>query len=164
MEDYFGHAWGMQRDAYQFNGTIVHEEDVPGFHHSYRFHMADPIRFEKRIKVTFEHGHGNHLSDDWSSTAYWYQTLPSPVLTVPGVEERLPLRPVDRVIQAPLPELTDEQRAARAAAAERMDRFVAARDALRADRRVEVDAWEAANVAQARDIRSRFDTNTAKDA
>jgi hypothetical protein len=126
--------------------------------------MADPIRFEKRIKVTFEHGHGNHLSDDWSSTAYWYQTLPSPVLTVPGVEERLPLRPVDRVIQAPLPDLTDEQRAARAAAAGRMDRFVAARDALRADRRVEVDAWEAGNAAQARDIRSRFDAKTAKDA
>ncbi|WP_208855069.1 DUF2961 domain-containing protein [Rathayibacter tritici] len=51
MEDYFGPA------QYQFNGTIVHEEDVPGFHHSYR---VDPI-FEKRIKVTFEHGHGNHL-------------------------------------------------------------------------------------------------------
>ncbi len=30
MEDYFGHAWGMQRNAYLFNGTIVHEEDVPG--------------------------------------------------------------------------------------------------------------------------------------
>ena len=52
MEDYFGHAWGMQRNAYLFNGTIVHEEDVPGFHHSYRFHMTDPIRFQKRIKVT----------------------------------------------------------------------------------------------------------------
>ena len=61
----------------------VHEEDVPGFHHSYRFHLVDPIRFEKRIRVTMEHGHGNHLSDDWSSTAYWYQTLPSPRLTVP---------------------------------------------------------------------------------
>ena len=83
MEDYFGHAWGMQHNSYLFNGTIVHEEDVPGFHHSYRFHMTDPIRFEKRIKVTFEHGHGNHLSDEWSSTAYWYQTLPSPVLTIP---------------------------------------------------------------------------------
>ena len=80
MEDYFGHAWGMQHNAYHFNGTIVHEEDVPGFHHSYRFHLVDPIRFEKRIRVTFEHGHANHLSDDWSSTAYWYQTLPSPVL------------------------------------------------------------------------------------
>lgn len=160
MEDYFGHAWGMQHNAFQFNGTMVHEEDVPGFHHSYRFHMADPIRFEKRIKVTFEHGHANHLSDDWSSTAYWYQTLPSPVLTVPPVEERLPLRPMDRVIQEPLPKLTLDQQSARDAAADRMSRFSAARDALRSQRRSEVDTWEVGNVAQARDIRARF--NAAK--
>lgn len=161
MEDYFGHAWGMQRNAYLFNGTIVHEEDVPGFHHSYRFHMVDPIRFEKRIKVTFEHGHGNHLSDDWSSTAYWYQTLPSPVLDVPPVEQRLPLRPVDRVIEAPLPALTDEQRAAREAASKRMERFTEARDALRAERSREVDDWEAGNVEIARELRRRYDGGEA---
>ena len=104
MEDYFGHAWGMQHNAYLFNGTIVHEEDVPGFHHSYRFHMADPIRFEKRIKVTFEHGHGNHLSDEWSSTAYWYQTLPSPVLDDPrrrGAPAAAPGRPRHRGRRCP---------------------------------------------------------------
>jgi hypothetical protein len=157
MEDYFGHAWGMQHNAYLFNGTIVHEEDVPGFHHSYRFHMVDPIRFEKRIKVTFEHGHANHLSDDWSSTAYWYQTLPSPILMVPSVEERLPLRPMDRIIEVPLPKLTSEQQAAHDKANERMERFVAARDAVRAERRAEVDTWEQGNRAQARDIRARFD-------
>jgi hypothetical protein len=157
MEDYFGHAWGMQHNAYNFNGTIVHEEDVPGFHHSYRFHIVDPIRFEKRIKVTFEHGHGNHLSDDWSSTAYWYQTLPSPVLTVPEVEDRLPLRPIDRVIEAPLPPLNADQQAAREAAAERMAAFVAKRDALREARRREVDAWEQGNLDQAREIRREYD-------
>ena len=157
MEDYFGHAWGMQHNAFQFNGTIVHEENVPGFHHSYRFHMADPIRFEKRIKVTFEHGHGNHLSDDWSSTAYWYQTLPSPVLEIPPVEERLPLRPVDRVIEAPLPDLTPEQKAGRAAAAERMEKFVALRDAMRAERQTQVSEWERSNVEIARDVRARYD-------
>lgn len=157
MEDYFGHAWGMQHNAYLFNGTIVHEEDVPGFHHSYRFHLVDPIRFERRIKVTFEHGHANHLSDDWSSTAYWYQTLPSPVLTVPPVAERLPLRPVDRVVQAPLPPLSDAQRAARAAASARMERFVAARDAVREERRLEVDGWERGNVEIARTLRRRYD-------
>lgn len=159
MEDYFGHAWGMQRNAYQFNGTIVHEEDVPGFHHSYRFHLADPIRFQKRIKVTFEHGHANHLSDDWSSTAYWYQTLPSPALSVPGVEERLPLRPVDRVVEAPLPTLTPAQQAARNAVSERMQRFTAARDALREERRAEIDAAEQGNRDQARAIRKAFDGN-----
>jgi len=157
MEDYFGHAWGMQHNAYLFNGTIVHEEDVPGFHHSYRFHMVDPIRFEQRIKVTFEHGHGNHLSDEWSSTAYWYQTLPSPVLEIPDVAERLPLRPLDRVIEAPFAEPTAEQRAARIASAERMDRFTAARDRMRSERSAQVDAWEMANARIAAAVRARYD-------
>ena len=157
MEDYFGHAWGMQHNAYLFNGTIVHEEDVPGFHHSYRFHLVDPIRFEKRIRVTFEHGHGNHLSDDWSSTAYWYQTLPSPELEIPAVDERLPLRPLDRMVTVPAPDPTAEQAAALAAAAARMERFTAARDALRAERSAQVDDWEAANIEIAKDVRRRFD-------
>ncbi|ALJ19676.1 glycoside hydrolase family 172 protein [Microbacterium sp. No. 7] len=161
MEDYFGHAWGMQHNAYLFNGTIVHEEDVPGFHHSYRFHIVDPIRFEKRIRVTFEHGHGNHLSDEWSSTAYWYQTLPSPVLELPPVDQRLPLRPVDRVITAPLPALTDEQRTARDAAARRMEDFVARRERLRAERRAQVDDWERGNLEIARDVRRRYDESAS---
>src|SRR2546421_8562694 len=127
----------MQKNAYPMNGAVLHESDVPGYPVSYRFHLVDPVRFSKSIRVTLEHGHGNHLSDDWSSTAYWYQTLPSPILTVPGVEERLPLRPMDRIIEVPLPELTPEQQAARDKAAERMQRFVAARDAMRAERRAE---------------------------
>lgn len=90
-EDYFNHAWGMQKNAYPFFGTIVHESDTDGFQVSYRFHITDPVRFEKSLKVTIEHGHANHLSDDWSSTAYWYQTLPtSKPLTILPVEERLP--------------------------------------------------------------------------
>ena len=53
----------------------------------------DPIYFEESIKVTIEHGHANHRSDDYSSTAYWYQTEPhkkfKPLLPV---KERLPRR------------------------------------------------------------------------
>jgi hypothetical protein len=92
-EDYFNQAWGMQRNAFPFCGTIVHEGDVPGYQVSYRFHLADPVRFDKKIKVTMEHGHANHLADDWASTAYWYQTLPSPRLDMLPVGERLPRRP-----------------------------------------------------------------------
>ena len=160
MEDYFGHAWGMQRNAYLMNGTIVHEEDVPGFHHSYRFHLQDPIRFRKRIKVTFEHGHANHLSDDWSSTAYWYQLLPTAPLTIPAVEERLPLRPRDTTVTAERPPLSPAQSAARDAAQERMRTFTELRDRLRSERAAEVDAWEAGNVAQAKDVRARYDAGT----
>ncbi|MHA1340365.1 MAG: glycoside hydrolase family 172 protein [Promethearchaeota archaeon] len=42
----------------------------------YRFHIEDPISFEKEIKVTIEHGHDNHRGDIWSTTAYWYQIEP----------------------------------------------------------------------------------------
>lgn len=92
-EDYFNHAWGMQRNHYPFFGTIVHEGDnTEGLHTAYRFHITDPVRFEKSIKVTIEHGHANHLSDDWSSTAYWYQLLPdAEPLTILPVEERIPV-------------------------------------------------------------------------
>jgi len=42
----------------------------------YRFHLDSPIPFTKSIKVTIEHGHANHRSDNFFSVAYWYQTEP----------------------------------------------------------------------------------------
>lgn len=92
-EDYFTQGWGMQKNSYPFSGSIVHEEDVPGFQVSYRWHLPDPVRFNSKIKVTLEHGHANHLRDDWSTTAYWYQTLPGPKLDILPVSQRLPNRP-----------------------------------------------------------------------
>jgi hypothetical protein len=57
----------------------------------YRFHIEDPVAFEKSIRVTIEHGHSNNRGDDWSSVAYWYQMEPhKPFPPMPGVEERLP--------------------------------------------------------------------------
>jgi hypothetical protein len=92
-EDYFNHAWGMQRQAYPYHGAIVHEGDVPGYAVSYRFHVVDPIRFKSRLRVTIEHGHANHLADDWASTAYWYQLPPGTGVMIAPVAERLPTRP-----------------------------------------------------------------------
>lgn len=57
----------------------------------YRFHIEDPICFQKSIRVTIEHGHANRRSDDYSSTAYWYQAEPHkqfPLML--SVEQRLP--------------------------------------------------------------------------
>jgi hypothetical protein len=48
----------------------------------YRWHIADPIRFETDLKVTVQalgwrsHGKFLPLQDDIASVAYWYQTLP----------------------------------------------------------------------------------------
>ena len=127
-EDYFNHAWGMQRNAYPFFGTIVHEGDTDGFQVSYRFHITDPVRFEKSLRVTIEHGHANHLSDDWSSTAYWYQTLPtSKEITILPVEERLPNVPKLPERELKLPELTEEMKAARASWEKRWEEYSPAR-------------------------------------
>ncbi|MGQ9455747.1 MAG: glycoside hydrolase family 172 protein [Armatimonadota bacterium] len=57
----------------------------------YRYHIEDPIRFRRSIRVTIEHGHANKLANDYSSTAYYYLSKPKrggPPL--PPVEERLP--------------------------------------------------------------------------
>ena len=49
----------------------------------YRFHVVDPIRFEKKLKVTIQalgwRGDGRYLplQDDIASVAFWYQTLPT---------------------------------------------------------------------------------------
>ena len=66
----------------------------------YRYHIEDPLRFQKSILVSIEHGHANKLSNDYSSTAYYYLSAPGrggPPL--PGVEERLP-RPDEPVYVA----------------------------------------------------------------
>ena len=41
--------------------------------------------------MTIEHGHANHRSDNFYSTAYWYQTEPhAPFPALPPAEERIP--------------------------------------------------------------------------
>jgi hypothetical protein len=91
-EDYFNQAWGMQENAFPFNGSSIYEGRKPGYQTSYRFHLVDPVRFSKSIRVTMEHGHGNHSANDWASTAYWYQTLPSQPFDILPVAQRLPIR------------------------------------------------------------------------
>jgi hypothetical protein len=94
-EDYFCHAWGMHPVGYPYAGTSLHEHDPAhvGRHKctSYRFHIEDPVIFEESVKVTIEHGHANLQNNDYSSTAYWYQTEPHAVFPVlPGAVARRP--------------------------------------------------------------------------
>ncbi len=75
-EDYLNQAWGMQPNAFARNGSSIHEGHTDGYQTSYVHHLENPVRFNRGIKVTIEHGHGNHLANDMSSVAYWYQTEP----------------------------------------------------------------------------------------
>ncbi|MCM8805327.1 MAG: DUF2961 domain-containing protein [Candidatus Omnitrophica bacterium] len=90
-EDYFNQAWGMQKNAFLRNGSSIHEQDTGGYQTSYIFHVENPVRFQKEIKVTIEHGHGNHLANEYSSVAYWYASKPTKIIEPPPVEKRMPV-------------------------------------------------------------------------
>jgi hypothetical protein len=90
-EDYYNGAWdfGGQAFANLHQGAphIVDPERIGGRYCLYRWHTESPITFEKSIRVTIEHGHANHRSDNFYSTAYWYQAEPHaqfPVLPEPA--------------------------------------------------------------------------------
>jgi hypothetical protein len=69
----------------------IENRDYSGKTSSYRFYVTDPIRFQKSIRATIEHGHANNFGNHYSSTAFWYQTEPhAPFSTLPGLKERLP--------------------------------------------------------------------------
>jgi len=94
-EDYYNGAWDFasQPFAFEHNGAplIRNDEKLGGRYCLYRWHTESPIPFEKSIRVTIEHGHGNSRSDDFYSVAYWYQTEPHaqfPALPAPA--DRLP--------------------------------------------------------------------------
>jgi len=93
LEDYFNNAWGFQEEFnYPFIGySLKGDRNGTGMHSMYRFHIADPIYFRKSLRAGIEHGHANQRSDDYSSTAYWYQTEPhKPLEPLPPVNRRLP--------------------------------------------------------------------------
>jgi len=74
-EDYLNQAWGMQVNAFARNGSSIHERNTGGYQTSYVHHIENPVRFTREIKVTIEHGHGNHLANEMSSVAYWYAAV-----------------------------------------------------------------------------------------
>jgi hypothetical protein len=101
-EDYFNTAWGPDTAfASPFFGlTMPGGKDFSGFISWYRWHIPDPVRFTRSIRVSIEHGHANRRSDDYSSTAYWYQLEPHAPFDLAPMLERLP--------RADFPEITTD--------------------------------------------------------
>jgi len=95
-EDYFNMAYCPKQEYNApYHGLTVYSgsDDWPwkGKNSLYRYHIEDPIPFERSIRVTIEHGHANKLSNDYSSTAYWYQAEPhKPFPPLLPVAQRLP--------------------------------------------------------------------------
>jgi hypothetical protein len=96
-EDYFLSAWGFPSGEYSgpYHGVSLAGDvnEWSGKWSMYRFHIEDPIRFTKSIKVTIEHGHANDQGNDYSSVAYWYQKEPHKKFPpLPKAKDRRPKR------------------------------------------------------------------------
>ena len=91
-EDYLNQAWGMQPNAFARNGSSIYEHNTNGYQTSYVHHIENPVRYSESLRVTIEHGHGNHLANEMSSVAYWYSAEPMAATAVPSIGQRLPVR------------------------------------------------------------------------
>ena len=61
--------------------------------HCYRFHIQEPVYFQKSLRASIEHGHANELALDIASVAYWYQAEPHkafPVLRSTAERQNMP--------------------------------------------------------------------------
>ena len=107
-EDYFLSAWGFNIGQYPYFGctykSMDSEEDLGVMFSLYRWHIADPIRFNKSIKFKIEHkgwisadetetgkvdGHVER-EDDMATVAFWYQEgQPKRFTTLPPYGERV---------------------------------------------------------------------------
>jgi D-arabinan exo alpha-(1,3)/(1,5)-arabinofuranosidase (non-reducing end) len=104
-EDYFLSAWGLKECGTPYFGVphLSQRTRVVGQKtSSYRWHINDPIVFNKSIKVTFENYGWNandeieenktrtwFRDDDYASVAFWYQTgTPTFAARAPHARER----------------------------------------------------------------------------
>ncbi|MFX1435288.1 MAG: DUF2961 domain-containing protein, partial [Promethearchaeota archaeon] len=89
-EDYVNQSWSQQKKySAPYHGTILGGGlNWWGKISYYRYHIEDPVYFNKKIVVSIEHGHDNHRKDDWSSTAYWYQIEPHDSSLFPKLLDR----------------------------------------------------------------------------
>lgn len=108
-EDYFCGSYGFMtpgtRDYQEFSTAyagmpqVILSEKQPRFS-LYRWHIMDPIRFERDLKVTMQalgwqsEGRYLPLQDDISSVVYWYQTEPhAPFPKLPAKKELIIVKP-----------------------------------------------------------------------
>jgi hypothetical protein len=95
-EDYFCGAWNynLLNQTYSnpyYGYSFKTNADYTGKHSQYRFHVEDPIYFEKSLRFSIEHGHANDRAGDWTSTAYWYQiNRMTPLPEIGSFQDRLP--------------------------------------------------------------------------
>jgi len=70
---------------------LIESSDYQGLVGMYRWYVADPIRFDRSLRWTIEHGHANNFGNDYCSVAFWYQAEPH--APFPQLPERDAMRP-----------------------------------------------------------------------
>ena len=93
-EDYFNTSWcpkTLFSHPYYGYARVNNETGWLGRTHVYRFHISDPLFFDKSFKFTIEHGHNNVMTLDLASVAYWYQSPPlNELAPIPDKASRKP--------------------------------------------------------------------------
>ncbi|HEX2534048.1 MAG TPA: glycoside hydrolase family 172 protein [Chitinophagaceae bacterium] len=101
-EDYFNTAW-CPKEVFMtpyFGYPKVHLAENTGRRwdigwsgrtHVYRFHITDPVYFDKSLRFSIEHGHNNVLILELRTVAYWYQSEAARLPGIKSKEERRPL-------------------------------------------------------------------------
>ncbi len=105
-EDYFLSAWGLIKTNTPYYGVPYFDQwGIVGGHTSaYRWHINDPVVFQKHIRVAFEHfgwisadenpkgltNSWNEREDDYASVAYWYQSGTPTFASRAPADRRLP--------------------------------------------------------------------------
>ncbi|MDF1575571.1 MAG: DUF2961 domain-containing protein [Bacteroidales bacterium] len=99
-EDYFNSSWcpnELYKHPYFGYARVPDQLMWMGRTHCFRFHIEDPIYFDRSLLFSIEHGHNNVLTLEMASVAYWYQDAPVKLKPIPDKEARK-LMPVINMI------------------------------------------------------------------
>ena len=93
-EDEYGSCWedpNWRTFASPYCGHVLNENSV---NRMYRWYVANPVRFQKSLKVEIQNQHDNGTptrsdADDYTSVAFWYQEGSHKVVALPTFKERM---------------------------------------------------------------------------
>jgi hypothetical protein len=91
-EDEYGACWSFEHTySYVYSGYIQMDK---GRNRMYRWYIANPVRFQKSLKVEIQNqraegGAQVPSRDDYTSVAFWYQEGVAPAAALPAYSERV---------------------------------------------------------------------------
>lgn len=92
-EDEFGSCWEDPNWRVFSSPYCGHILNADGINRMYRWYVANPVRFQKSLKVEIQNQHLNGMpttldADDYTTVAFWYEEKPHRVAALPALKER----------------------------------------------------------------------------